>query len=279
MGAYEALWADPRTTFKSLANRFARRPGSVPSDFVTHQAAYSCAAFVKQRFEAAAINRFGVCVHGTGEYPQKLQDAVHPVELLYYQGSWDLVESRSVAVVGTRNPSRNGLARTRRLVQQLVQKDFTVVSGLATGIDQAAHETAIQCRGRTAAVIGTPLSHVYPKAHVALQRHIAQHFLLVSPVPLKRYESQDFRRNRAFFPERNVVMSALTEATIIVEAGPTSGTLIQARAALRQRRKLFILDNCFRNPELTWPARFAARGAIRVTEFDDVWQGLSDSVH
>ena len=279
MGAYEALWADPRTTFKSLANRFAQRPGSIPSDFVTHQAAYSCAAFVKQRFEAAEVNRFGVCVHGAGEYPQKLQDAAHPVELLYYQGSWGLVQSRSVAVVGTRNPSADGLVRTRRLVQQLVQKDFTVVSGLAAGIDQAAHETAIQCRGRTAAVIGTPLSHVYPRAHLALQRHIAQHFLLVSPVPLKRYESQDYRRNRAFFPERNVVMSALTEATIIVEAGPTSGTLIQARAALRQRRKLFILDSCFRNPHLSWPARFAARGAIRVADFDDVWQGLSDSIH
>ena len=279
MGAYEALWADSRTTFKSLAERFAQHPGSVPSDFVPHQEAYACAAFVKQQFEAAAITQFGVCVHGAGEYPEKLQDAAYPIELLYYQGWLDLVASRSVAVVGSRRPSRDGLSRTRRLVRELVSDDFTVVSGLAAGVDRAAHETAIENGGRTIAVIGTPLSHVYPKEHAALQHRIAEEFLIVSPVPVKRYESQDYRRNRLFFPERNVVMSALTEATIIVEAGETSGTLIQARAALQQGRKLFILDSCFRNPRLTWPARLVAKGAVRVAEYDDLQRSLSGSLH
>ena len=221
------------TTFKSLSEQFARYPGSVPSDFVPRQEAYTCAAFVKQRFETAAITRFGICVHGAGEYPEKLQDAAHPVALLYYQGWLDLVASGSVAVVGSRKPSRDGLGRTRRLVRELVNDDFTVVSGLAAGIERAAHETAMERNGRTIAVIGTPLSQVYPKEHTTLQRRIAQQFLLVSPVPVKRYESQTYRGNRLFFRERNVVMSALTEATIIVEAGETSGTLIQARAALQ----------------------------------------------
>jgi DNA processing protein len=85
-------------------------------------------------------------------------------------------------------------------------------------------------------VIGTPLSRVYPKDNAELQRKIAREFLLISQVPVKRYERQDYRRNRLFFPERNITMSALTEATIIVEAGETSGTLIQARAALNQGR-------------------------------------------
>ena len=279
MGAYEALWSDPHATFKSLSKRFAQHPGHVPSDFVPQGDAIACAAFVTQRFAAASISRFGVCVHGAGEYPEKLRDATHPIELLYYQGWWDLVASRSVAVVGTRKPSRDGLLRTRRLVRELVNDDFTVVSGLAAGIDQAAHQTAIERGGRTIAVIGTPLSYVYPKAHAALQREIAERFLLVSPVPVKRYESQDYRRNRLFFPERNVVMSALTEATIIVEAGETSGTLIQARAALQQGRKLFVLDSCFRNPRLTWPDRLATKGATRVAEYDDIRRGLSESLH
>ena len=279
MGAYEALWSDPQTTFKTLSKRFARHPGSVPSDFVPRKDAIACAAFVKERFTAAAISRFGVCVHGTGEYPGRLRDATHPIELLYYQGWRDLVASRCVAVVGTRKPSRDGLSRTRRLVRELVNDGFTVVSGLAAGIDRAAHETAIEHEGRTIAVIGTPLSHVYPKAHAALQHRIAERFLVVSPVPVKRYESQDYRRNRLFFLERNVVMSALTEATIIVEAGQTSGTLIQARAALQQGRKLFVLDSCFRNPHLTWPARLASKGAVRVAEYDDIHRGLSRSLH
>ena len=95
-------------------------------------------------------------------------------------------------------------------------------------------------------MIGTPLSHAYPQDNAELQRKIATDFLLISQVPVKRYETSGFPLNRLFFPERNITMSALTEATIIVEAGETSGTLIQARAALHQGRKLFILDSCFR---------------------------------
>jgi DNA processing protein len=82
-------------------------------------------------------------------------------------------------------------------------------------------------------------------------------------------------QNRLFFPERNVTMSALTEATIIVEAGNTSGTLIQARAALHQKRKLFILDSCFRDPALTWPERLRKRGALRVRDYGEIRAALA----
>jgi len=279
LGAYEALWEDPDTSFKTLSEKFAARPGAVPSDFVPPARARECAAFVQERFHAAAVNRFGVRVHGAGDYPEKLRDAAHPVELIYYQGWWDLAESRSVAVVGTRKPSPEGLARTRRLVKALVKDNFTIVSGLATGIDTAAHETAIEEGGRTIAVIGTPLSHSYPRENTELQRKIATDFLVISQVPVRRYESQDYRRNRLFFPERNITMSALTEATIIVEAGETSGTLIQARAALQQGRKLFILDSCFNNKSLSWPQKFAEGGAIRVVGYDDIREHLSSTTY
>ncbi len=279
LGAYEALWVDPETSFKTLSEKFAARPDAVPSDFVPPGRARECAEFVQERFREAHIGRFGVRVHGAGEYPEKLRDAAHPVELIYYQGWWDLVNSRSVAVVGTRKPTADGLKRTRQLVRKLVEDGFTVVSGLAAGVDTAVHETAIAAGGRTIAVIGTPLSHSYPRDNAELQRRIASEFLVISQVPLQRYENQDFRRNRLFFPERNVTMSALTEATIIVEAGETSGTLIQARAALQQGRKLFILDSCFHNKNLTWPKRFAERGAIRVVDYDDIRTGLSPTAH
>jgi DNA processing protein len=98
--------------------------------------------------------------------------------------------------------------------------------------------------------------------------------LLISQVPVLRYRRQRVPRNRFFFLERNVTMSALTEATVIVEAGETSGTLTQARAAFYQGRKLFILNSCFEGQGLTWPARFEARGAIRVREPDDIWNAL-----
>ncbi len=279
MGAYEALWSDPSTTFKSLSLHFDRHPGSVPSDFVEAQKANACAAYVKGKFEEASVERFGVRVHGAAEYPEKLRDAANPIKVLYYQGWWDLAASRSIAVVGTRRPSIRGLSRTRRLVRELVNDQYTVVSGLAAGIDSAAHETAIAENGRTIAVIGTPLSHAYPKENIELQRYISKHFLIISQVPVMRYESQDYRRNRQFFPARNVTMSALTEASIIVEAGETSGTLIQARAALQQGRKVFILDNCFRNPNLKWPEHLAKKGGIRVRDYDDIRRHFSRPIY
>lgn len=274
MGAYEALWLEEKATFKTIADRFKRDPLAMPSDFVTPSDAERCASLVLRRFKELGINRFGVRIHHAGDYPKKLRDARHPVEMLYYQGTWELVEARSIAIVGSRKASEDGLARANRLAAEAVENDFTVVSGLAEGIDHAAHQTAIGMRGRTIAVIGTPLGHIYPKKHIALQQEIARDFLLISQVPLLRYERQKVPQNRLFFPERNVTMSALTEATVIVEAGETSGTLTQARAALHQGRKLFILDSCFRRGDITWPARFEKEGAIRVQKSSDIWNVL-----
>jgi DNA processing protein len=274
LGAYEALWNQEGASFKTIADRFRGRPGSVPSDFVSEDIARDYATRAFHLLRSGGINRFGVRIHGAGEYPAKLRDALHPIELLYFQGWWDLVETRCVAVVGTRQPSAEALRKTASIARQLVRDDFTVVSGLARGIDTEAHRTALAEKGRTIAVLGTPLFESYPPENAALQREIAEKFLVISQVPAVRYNRQRPGRNRLFFPERNVTMSALTEATIIVEAGETSGTLTQARAAFHQGRKLLILDSCFRNPSLTWPKRFAERGAIRVTSYRDIRDAL-----
>jgi DNA processing protein len=276
LGAYEALWDRAKASFKTIAERFARTPGAVPSSFVDPVIALDYANDVNNRLKNAGVRHYGVRVHGAGDYPERLRDAEHPVELLYFQGWWELVNSpRSIAVVGTREPTAEGRRRTRRLVRSLIEDDFTIVSGLAKGIDSEAHTTTIQEGGRTIAVLGTPLSHTYPLENAALQKEIATNHLLISQVPVKRYEQQaNPVANRHFFPARNVTMSALTDATVIVEAGETSGTLVQARAALNQKRKLFILDSCFRDSRLTWPHRFAERGAIRVGEYDDIRKHL-----
>lgn len=276
MGAYEAIWAEEKVSFKTLSERFAAHPGYLPSDFVPAAKRSYYADLVTTILADAGVARFGVRLNGAAEYPAKLRDAAHPVELLYYVGAWDIAWSRSVAVVGTRKPTPEGLARTKRLVKSLVADDFTVVSGLASGIDTAAHETAMACGGRTMAVIGTPLSRCYPPENEQLQRTIGADHLVVSQVPVKRYERQSFRGNRLFFPERNATMSALSEATVIVEAGETSGTLIQANAALEQGRKLFVLENCF-GQGLRWPERLLAKGAIRVKEYGEIAEQLAEA--
>lgn len=274
MGAYEALWLENGASFKSIAQRFSADPQALPSDFIEQPRARQCASEAKKRLEDAGIRRFGVRVHHAGDYPAKLRDARHPVEFLYYRGAWELTEKRCVAVVGSRKASREGRLRARRLAKELAARGFVVVSGLAAGIDTVAHRAALESGGATIAVVGTPLGEIYPQENQALQEEIATEHLLISQVPVLRHSKQSPKHNRLFFPERNVTMSALTEATVIVEAGETSGTLVQARAALHQERKLLILDSCFKRSDLTWPARLEKQGAIRIADPGDIWQTL-----
>jgi DNA processing protein len=276
IGAYEYLWKQPTSNTKRLAELFESNPGQLPSDLVDEATALEVAREVIDQLAKRGIRRFGIRINGTLDYPNRLRDATEPVELLYFLGSWELAESpRRVAVVGTRQVTAEGAARTRKLVRGLVQHDFTIVSGLAQGVDTIAHQTAIEEGGRTIAVIGTPISEVYPKENAELQRRIASDFLLISQVPVLRYKAQGPKGNRLFFPERNKTMSALTQATIIVEAGQTSGTLIQAKAALDQGRKLLILESNFSNPAITWPARFEKLGGRRVADLDDILRELA----
>ena len=275
LGAYELLWLQHGASVKSIASRMQEVPEVLPSELVNPTEALHTAHRVLDVFRIKGIKRFGVRIHRAGEYPLKLRDATYPVELLYYRGFWDLVETHCVAVVGTRKPSQEGIKQARELVQYLVRENWTVVSGLAEGIDTVAHRTALEEKGNTIAVIGTPICDVYPKKNETLQNRIASEHLVISQVPVLRYHQQIYKQNRLFFPERNITMSALTEGTIIIEAGNTSGTLIQAKAAIKQGRKLFIMDRCFRNPELTWPHKLEEHGAIRVKDFAQIKDALS----
>jgi DNA processing protein len=275
LGAYEALWARDGTWFKSLAENFRAHPGALPSDFVSPAESASYADLALGAIREAGIKHFGVRVHGAGNYPAALRDAEHPVELLYFQGRWELVDTPCIAIVGTREPTAEGKRRAAKIAKLCVADGYTVVSGLARGIDTVAHTTAIEAGGATIAVLGTPITECYPPENRELLREIAEQHLVISQVPIVRYARQHYKSRTHFFPARNVTMSALTEATIIVEAGETSGTLIQARHALKQHRKLFILDSCFQDPALTWPARFETLGAIRVTDYDDIRKHLA----
>ncbi len=133
LGAYKALWDQKGTSFKKIAQMHRARPGSVPSDFVPESRAYEFADRVRDLLARADINEFGVRVHGAGEYPEKLRDAAYPIELLYFQGWWDLTATRSVAIVGTRKPSREGVARARRLVKELVEENSRSFRGWRRG--------------------------------------------------------------------------------------------------------------------------------------------------
>lgn len=274
MGAYEAIWLRPATTWKRIADMFRAAPEKLPSGFVNHEEAARCRDLTIAALRRAGVEQLGVQLFGAGDYPTKLRSAKNPVELLYSSGNWARVFEPTVAVVGTRHPTNEGARRTRKLVKILTKAGWAIASGLASGIDTIAHTAALDLGALTFAVIGTPLGETYPKENAALQRRLAREHVVISQVPLGRYAAQDWRTNRGFFPERNKTMSALSKATIIVEAGETSGTLTQARAALAQGRQLFILDSCFTNPGLTWPQRFEKQGAIRITKPQELIEHL-----
>ncbi|MHB1921321.1 MAG: DNA-processing protein DprA [Chitinophagaceae bacterium] len=275
MVAYEALWQNKAANFKQLPTLFATQPGKLPSDLVADEQIESLYPTIKDIVLNSSMGyRTNLLIHGSFDYPKRLRQAAEPIELLYYSGNLDLLSTRSISMVGTRHPTEDGLQQAAQLSRFLVKHNFTIISGLATGIDTISHKTAIAENGRTIAVIGTPLDQSYPEQNKDLQKQIARDHLLVTQVPFIRYREQSIKGNRLFFPERNKTMSALSEATVIVEAGETSGTLIQARAALFQKRKLFILENCFQNKNITWPARYWKLGAIRVKNYEDILLNL-----
>lgn len=275
VGAYEALWLEDGATFKTISERVSAAPGGTPSELVALERAKACAHDAAARFRKAGLSDVETHLLGAPGYPAKLCDARYPLHAFYYRGDWSLVKTPTVAVVGARQLSEKGVARTQRLVRHLVEDGFTIVSGLAAGTDRVAHMTALEMGGRTIAVLGTPIHKTYPRENADLQKEIAERFLVISQVPVLHYEAKDWRSNRKFFPERNITMSALTDASIIVEIGESRGTYIQSKAALDQGRPLFLLNNCFEKADIDWPERFAQRGAVRVRKYEDIHSRIS----
>lgn len=182
-------------------------------------------------------------------------------EFLYYAGDPGLLKhGKRVSVVGSRNVSDEGTARTRALVKRLVDLEIVVVSGLAKGVDTVAHQTALAKGGMTIAVIGTPLDQFYPKENRALQERLMRETLVVSQFPVGHPVQP---KN---FPMRNRTMALLSDATIIVEAGEKSGTLHQGWEALRLGRPLFLMESVTKHPALTWPSEMMKYGAEGLTQ-------------
>ena len=160
-----------------------------------------------------------------------------------------------MAIIGSRAASPEGVARARTLSSELVKGGAIVVSGLAAGIDTAAHIAAIEAGGRTIAVIGTPLDEAYPRENAQLQARIASDHLVVSQFAPG---SASGPKN---FPIRNRLMALLTDATVIVEAAKKSGTIHQGWEALRLGRLVFLLESLALRPDLKWPAAMIRHGA------------------
>ena len=211
-----------------------------------------------------------VLERGAHDYPHQLALTDDAPEYLFVRGNVALLHEPAIAVVGTRNPTDDGRRRARKLGYLLADRGIIVSSGLALGIDAAAHTGALRVGGNTFAVIGTPLHKVYPREHNELQELIAR----VGAVVTQFYPGAAVTKFNV--PMRNAVMSGLSLGTVVVEAGETSGALIQARKCLQQGRKLFIPQSAVDNPAITWPKTFLNRGAVRFSTIEEVMEAIEE---
>lgn len=210
----------------------------------------------------------GIALHTVLDptYPVNLRTVHDRPPALFVRGALEARDERSVAVVGTRSASQPALDSARRLARELVAAGHVIVSGLAAGIDTAAHSATIAAGGRTVAVIGTGLHHAYPSQNAELQRRLARESAVVSQF----WPGQGPRRWT--FPRRNAVMSGLARATVVVEASHTSGARMQARLGLEHGRPVFLMEPLL---EHAWAREFAERpGAYVVGGGDEVIGGL-----
>jgi len=211
------------------------------------------------------------------DYPSNLHSVFNRPLLLFFAGHWDpRVDRSAAAVVGTRSASREGVLRAHRLGRELAEAGITVVSGMAKGIDSAAHLGAIKAHGRTVAVMGTGIRKRYPKS----SESIADQILEAGGCLVSQF-LPDQPPTKYTFPMRNITMSGLTLATIVVEAGETSGAKQQARAALHHGRTVFLLKSLVSNYD--WAKAYVEKGyhgtqAIEVSTTDEIVTGLEAAI-
>ena len=215
---------------------------------------YACYTRVKDSF--SHLNDDVILVKKDDEVYSKLLAQIKDAPpYLFLKGNVHLLEEKSVCVVGSRNASVESMDKTKRIVKSLINRNIVVNAGLAKGIDTATHTAALQNGGKTIAVIGTPINQYYPKENKDLQLEIEKKGLVVSQFPPCNVV------NRRNFPMRNAIMSGISLATIIMEAGETSGALKQADYALKQGRDVLIPQSAIDNNLIQWPKKYVSKGA------------------
>jgi DNA processing protein len=204
------------------------------------------------------------------DYPANLRVIYNLPPFLFYRGRLEREDARSVAVVGTRDASDDGIDRARLMASLLALHDVTVLSGLARGIDTAAREETLARGGRTIAVLGTGILHCYPRENAELAERIAQAGALVSQF----WPSQPPTTYN--FPRRNVVTSGMSQGTVVIEANETSGAKMQARLALEHGKRVFLVSRLVTSQP--WAQKYVeTRGAIELRSVEDVLTRLRSS--
>lgn len=201
-------------------------------------------------------------------FPRRLKEIDQPPPVLFVRGSINVEDDWAVSVVGTRRVTPYGRQVASEIARYLAQNGVTVVSGLARGVDAIAHQTAMQAGGRTLAILGSGVDTIYPPEHRKLAEDISRQGAVISDYPLG---TQPESRN---FPPRNRIIAGLSLATIVVEAGETSGALITAEFAVEQGRDVFAVPGSILTPQSEGTNRLIEQGARPLLRMSEILESL-----
>lgn len=219
------------------------------------------------------LNGVAITPLGDPHYPYLLSQIPSPPPVLYVRGNVEALHRTSLAVVGTRRPSPYGLAVTKTLLEPVVRAGITIVSGLALGIDGQAHNVAVNYHAPTVAVLGCGVDSIYPGEHRRLAEDIITHGgAIISEFPLGA------EPERHHFPQRNRIISGLSKAVLLVEAGEKSGALITAKFAVEQNRDVLAVPGNITSPESIGPLNWLKLGATPITSAADILRVFDVSI-
>jgi len=227
---------------------------------------------VKTDLDVAIQKGYRIVTMADSQYPPLLLQIPDPPPFLYVYGSISN-STRCIAVVGSRNATSYGINTTMRLCSDLASRKITVVSGMAIGIDTAAHKGALRGKGKTIAVLGSGFNRIYPAQNMKLFHNIAENGAVITEFPL---DTEPEARN---FPIRNRIISGICLGTVIVEATKASGSLITARLAAEQNREVFAVPGSIRSFKSTGTHTLIKQGAKLVEHAQDIIEELSPAIN
>lgn len=218
-----------------------------------------------KKYEAYILKNDISLINITDEnYPENLRNIYAPPITLYTKGDLNLLKTTGIAVVGCRLPSEYGKIVSRKLSEEIASKGFTIISGLASGIDSIAHKSALKSCGKTIAVLGSGIDIVYPSENRELYVEIAEKGLIISEYIVGTPP------NAENFPQRNRIISALSDGVLVIEAKKKSGTMITTDYALEQGKELYVIPGNITSSTSEGTNNLIKEGAKMVTSINDI---------
>ncbi|MDQ6679963.1 MAG: DNA-processing protein DprA [Pseudomonadota bacterium] len=265
-----AAFGSPQAVLQasSTARREVVGPAQASALAASSAALDALVAATSAWLEAEATELRDIVTLGDPRYPDALLNTADPPLLLYAQGRCELLRAESLAVVGSRNPTPQGRENARGFAAHLSRAGLTIVSGMALGIDAAAHAGGLDGPASTIAVVGTGLDRVYPRRHLDLAHRIAAEGLIVSEYALGTPALPEH------FPQRNRIIAGLAKGTLVIEAALQSGSLITARLAVEAGREVFALPGSIHTPQSRGCHALIRQGAKLVDRAEDVLEEL-----